>query len=90
MQMEPFEPENSLVEANDPLTAPVGEDMDIDEERDSGEPLGEPTDELDLARNDELVHQGGSLIDRGLGNDENLLTHLMRDAESDEDISEKE
>jgi hypothetical protein len=91
MDMEPSKPENSLAEANDPLTPSAGENMDIDKERDGGEPLREPTDGLDLSRNDESVHQqGGSLIDRGLGNDENLLTHLTRDVESDEDVSEKE
>ena len=83
-----LELDTSPAEANELLTeASPAENMSIDEDDNGDEPADELTSELGLARNDKSVQQGGSLIDRGLDNNEN---YLMRDIESDEDVSEKE
>jgi hypothetical protein len=87
--MEPLEPDSGSAKVNELLIAPGSANIGVDEDQDGGD-LGEPADELDLAENYEHVHLGGSPIDCGLDNDGNLLTHPMRDAESDKDISEKE
>jgi hypothetical protein len=86
-----LEPDASPAEANELLTeASPAENMSIDEDDNGDEPADELTSELGLVRDDKSVQQGGSFIDRGLDNNENLISYLMRDVESDEDVSEKE
>jgi hypothetical protein len=88
MGIDSFEPGTSQAEISELLIA--SENMDVDEHQDSDDLHGELMNELDPAGNDESVHQGGSLIDHDLDNNETLQGHQMSDTESDEDISERE
>ena len=88
MGMDSIESNTNQAEISELLIA--SENMDVDEHQDRDGLHGELTDELDLAGNDESVHQEESLIDHDLDNNETLQSNQLSDVESDEDISEKE